>query len=147
MGNSVPPQEQWLHECNALRLRIDDRQRQIDSVGEFLTSLQSQQSEDERMLEEIEGLWNKRPQLRIETLDKRLQGERLRQIAREIVTRELGDDAVLHYRDWYRLIREHGYDVSGKDPLASFLTQVSRDPWVERVREQRGFYRVRVATT
>ena len=38
----------------------------------------------------------------------------------------------IHYRDWYRLLQEHGFAVSGKKPLAVFLSQVSRSPVMRR---------------
>ena len=45
----------------------------------------------------------------------------------------------LHYRDWYKAVREAGYAVAGKDPLAVFLTQLSRSPAV-RKSSQSGVY-------
>jgi hypothetical protein len=38
----------------------------------------------------------------------------------------------IHYRDWYRLLVERGLRVSGRDPEASFLTQITRSPVVKR---------------
>lgn len=38
----------------------------------------------------------------------------------------------LHYRRWFDLLNEAGYDVAGRDPLAVFLTQLSRSPLVRR---------------
>lgn len=38
----------------------------------------------------------------------------------------------LHYRQWFDLLARAGYDVAGKDPLAVFLTQLSRSPLVRR---------------
>lgn len=38
----------------------------------------------------------------------------------------------LHYRDWYELMREAGYAVAGSDPLALFLTQLTRSPVVRK---------------
>jgi hypothetical protein len=45
----------------------------------------------------------------------------------------------LHYRDWYDLVVEDGDVVLGKDPLAVFLTQLSRSP-VVRKGTQSGVY-------
>jgi prefoldin subunit 5 len=42
-----------------------------------------------------------------------------------------GRDA-LHYRAWFDLLTQAGYDVVGKDPLAVFLTQISRSPAVRK---------------
>jgi hypothetical protein len=38
----------------------------------------------------------------------------------------------LHYREWFDLLTEAGYSIAGKDPLAVFLTQLSRSPVVRR---------------
>jgi hypothetical protein len=42
----------------------------------------------------------------------------------------------IHYRDWYRLVREEaGQEVEAKDPLATFLVQISRSPFVAKADE------------
>jgi hypothetical protein len=38
----------------------------------------------------------------------------------------------MHYRDWYEAVRAAGFEVAGKDPLAVFLTQISRSPVIRR---------------
>jgi hypothetical protein len=38
----------------------------------------------------------------------------------------------LHYKEWFALLRAHGHDVAGKDPLAVFLTQLTRSPVVRK---------------
>lgn len=47
----------------------------------------------------------------------------------------------LHYRDWFSLLTDAGYQVAGKDPLAVFLTQISRSPLV-RKGTQAGVYEI-----
>ncbi len=42
-----------------------------------------------------------------------------------------GRDA-LHYREWFDLLTQAGHDVAGKDPLAVFLTQITRSPAVRK---------------
>ena len=42
-----------------------------------------------------------------------------------------GRDA-LHYREWFDLLTQAGYEVAGKDPLAVFLTQITRSPAVRK---------------
>ena len=42
-----------------------------------------------------------------------------------------GRDA-LHYREWFELLTQAGHDVAGKDPLAVFLTQITRSPAVRK---------------
>ena len=42
-----------------------------------------------------------------------------------------GRDA-LHYREWFELLTQAGHEVAGKDPLAVFLTQITRSPAVRK---------------
>lgn len=92
---------------------------------------------------EIEGLLGISPQLRIEDLNRRLRGQRLQEVAVEILNREVGPDRPVHYREWYDLVRAAGYGVAGKDPLATFLAQVSRAPTVESAGRRSGRYLLR----
>jgi hypothetical protein len=54
---------------------------------------------------------------------------------------ERGSVEALHYRDWFDLLTEAGYQVAGKDPLAVFLSQLSRSPLVRRS-TQAGVYEI-----
>jgi phage shock protein A len=38
----------------------------------------------------------------------------------------------LHYREWFALLGTAGHEIAGKDPLAVFLTQLSRSPAVRK---------------
>jgi hypothetical protein len=72
-----------------------------------------------------------------------VRGQKLRELAVEILRKKKGRSAVIHYRDWYALVVEAGIRVGGKDPVAAFLTQVSRADGVESVRPRSGLYRLR----
>jgi hypothetical protein len=74
-----------------------------------------------------------------------LRGQRLQGIAVELLRQQRGVGVEVHYREWFELLLEAGVRVAGKDPLASFLTQVSRAPGVESVRPRSGLYRLRAA--
>jgi hypothetical protein len=50
----------------------------------------------------------------------------------------------MHYRDWYEALRAAGFEVAGKDPLAVFLTQISRSPVIRRS-TQAGVYELDTA--
>lgn len=70
-----------------------------------------------------------------------LAGADVRRVAVRLL---LSSDTVLrpiHYRRWYEYLRDSGYGVRGRDPLATFLTQLNRSPVVRRA-EQPGFYLV-----
>jgi hypothetical protein len=41
-------------------------------------------------------------------------------------------EAPVHYRDWFELLTSQAFMPAGKDPLATFLTQVGRSPVVQR---------------
>jgi ABC-type phosphate transport system auxiliary subunit len=63
---------------------------------------------------------------------------------RETAVRLLADSPqteALHYRKWFDLLKDAGYEVAGKDPLAVFLTQVSRSPAVRKT-TQAGIYEI-----
>jgi hypothetical protein len=53
---------------------------------------------------------------------------------REVAVALLADNGreAMHYREWYELLERAGHTIAGKDPLAVFLTQISRSPAVRR---------------
>lgn len=48
----------------------------------------------------------------------------------------------LGYREWFQLFRSDGYIIESADPLAVFLTALTRSDRVERVGERTGVYRI-----
>lgn len=69
-----------------------------------------------------------------------LRGPAIREVAVSLLAARGGADA-LHYRAWFDLLTGTGYKVVGKDPLAVFLTQLSRSPLV-RKSTQAGVYEI-----
>lgn len=61
-----------------------------------------------------------------------LRGPAIRRAAVEVLLAQADRPEALHYRDWFDLVRAAGFDVAGKDPLAVFLTQLSRSPVIRR---------------
>lgn len=55
-----------------------------------------------------------------------LRGPAIREVAVRTLV-EHGRDH-LHYREWFELVAAGGHAIAGKDPLAVFLTQISRSP-------------------
>ena len=135
--------EALLEERLALRDSIREARERADRHRALADALDSRIARDEHLLTEVEELLALRPQLRIEHLDRRLGGQRLREVAVEVLARERGFGEPVHYRQWFALLRKAGHDVAGKDPLASFLAQVSRAPEVERIGARTGIYRLR----
>ena len=78
-------------------------------------------------------------------MSEELRGERLREVAIQIIRERAGNGEPIHYRVWYDALVEAGYRVVGKEPLAVFLTQVSRIDRVEKVGRRTGLYRLRLA--
>lgn len=132
-------------EWRALRESIREARERAGRHHALAEGLESQVARDEHVLVEIEELLELRPQLRIEHIDRRLGGRRLCEVAVELLARERGFGEPVHYRQWFALLRRAGHEVAGKDPLASFLAQVSRAPEVERLGERSGIYRLRAA--
>jgi hypothetical protein len=95
-----------------------------------------------RAIEEVAGL---APQLAICEISEELRGERLREVALDVLQRLSGSGDPVHYRIWFEALVGSGYRVAGRDPLASFLTHVTRIDGVERVGRRSGLYRLRVA--
>jgi hypothetical protein len=92
-----------------------------------------------RELGEILGLED---QLSIIDLSDDLRGERLREIATQVLWRHFRAGDVVHYKQWFELVVADGYRIGGKDPNATFLTQVARVDSVERVGKRSGLYRL-----
>ena len=90
-------------------------------------------------LDEILGL---APQMSMSEVDGALRGQRLRQVAIQVLKRQRGEGATVHYREWYELLVANGHRVAGKDPVATFLTQLSRAAEVESVGRRTGMYRL-----
>lgn len=61
-----------------------------------------------------------------------LQGPAIRMTAVRVLLSHPQRPEALHYREWLGMLEAAGYQVAGKDPLAVFLTQLSRSPVVRR---------------
>jgi hypothetical protein len=71
-----------------------------------------------------------------------LHGARLAEIIRDVGLTVAGDRWPIHYRDWFALVERSGYRVGGRDPLATFLTALTRAEGVESVGARSGLYRL-----
>jgi hypothetical protein len=61
-----------------------------------------------------------------------LRGPAIREAAVRTLLAQPEPVDALHYRRWYELLVEAGFSVAGKDPVAVFLTQLSRSPLVRK---------------
>jgi hypothetical protein len=92
-------------------------------------------------MDEILGI---APQLSLDAHGE-LRGQKLQEIAVEILRQKKGAGVAVHYREWFAMLLEAGMEIAGRDPLSTFLTQVARAPEVESVKPRSGLYRLRAA--
>lgn len=61
-----------------------------------------------------------------------LKGARIREAAVRVLAGSTQARSPVHYRTWFELFTREGFLPAGKDPVATFLTQVGRSPVVQR---------------
>jgi hypothetical protein len=96
-----------------------------------------------RTIRDIGELLGLEDQLSIVELTEELRGERLREVAADIVFRHFRPGEQFHYKQWFELVVSEGHRIGGKNAAATFLTQVARIKDVERVGRRTGLYRIR----
>ena len=122
--------------------RLTALRAQAERLHAVVAELDGAVEEQARLLRHMDEMLGLSPQLSLEAHGE-LRGQRLREIAVDLLRQEKGIGTIVHYRDWYALLRDAGLRVAGKDPLATFLTQVARAPGVESVKPRSGLYRLR----
>jgi hypothetical protein len=137
--------EALVDECRAMAERVRAGRRRAEQLRALAEHAEAQASRDEQILAELEAALGMAPQLRIEDLDRRLGGQRLEEIAIDLLRRERQFGEAIHYREWFALIERAGHQVGGRDPHATFLAQLRRSERVEAVGRRSGRYRLRVA--
>ena len=96
-----------------------------------------------KTIRELGELLGIEDQLSITDLIPELRGERLREVAADIVFRHFkSGDPPFHYKVWFELVINEGHRIGGKNPAATFLTQVARVQGIERVGRRTGLYKV-----
>jgi ribosomal protein S12 methylthiotransferase accessory factor YcaO len=121
--------------------RLKGLREQAAKMRAITEALERDVDQTARLLRQMDEMLGLAPQLSLETLDGELRGQKLQEVAVELLRRRGRGE--IHYREWFELVRAAGFQVAGKDPLAAFLTQVSRAPSVESVRPRSGLYRLR----
>lgn len=114
-------------------------------MHELAAALDEDLAANLRLLGQLDEMLGLAPQMTMTDADEALRGQRLRDVAIQILKRHKGDAVAVHYREWYELVVHEGHRVAGKDPVATFLTQVSRAAQVEPVGRRSGLYRLRAA--
>jgi hypothetical protein len=139
-------QDALARERDQVALRLESLRAQADRLHALVDDLDRDVEETTRLLRHMDEVLGVAPQLSL-GVDGELRGRELQRVAVELLRREQADAVgePVHYRDWYQLVVGAGGRVAGRDPVASFLTQVSRAPGVESVRPRSGLYRLQPA--
>jgi hypothetical protein len=124
--------------------RLDGLREQSRRLHELVERVDADVEETRRLLRRMDEMLGIAPQLSLEAQGE-LRGQKLQEIAVQLLREREDAGAIVHYRDWYQLVLDAGVRVAGRDPLASFLTQVARADAVESVRPRSGLYRLRTA--
>jgi hypothetical protein len=96
-----------------------------------------------RTIREIGELLGIEDQLSITELHDELRGERLREVAATVIWQHFNEGDVVHYKQWFDLVVAEGHRIGGKNPAATFLTQVARVNTVERMGRRSGLYKLK----
>jgi hypothetical protein len=125
--------------------RVAELRAQAQRMHELAAAVDEDLAANLRLLGQLDEMLGVAPQLSMTETDEALRGQRLRDVAIQILKSHKGEAAAVHYREWYELVVHEGHRVAGKDPVATFLTQVSRAPEIESVGRRSGLYRLRAA--
>jgi len=127
--------EKFIAQWEECRARHERHQRLADAAARDA----ERYAQTIREIGEILGVED---QLSIVDLSDDLRGERLREIAADVVWRHFREGDVVHYKRWFDLVVADGHRIGGKNPSATFLTQIARVDSVERVGRRSGLYRL-----
>jgi hypothetical protein len=137
------------HAAEAERALVADRVAELGEqarrMHELAAAVEADLAASVRLLGQLDEMLGVAPQLTITDADEVLRGQRLRDVAIQVLKHHKGEAVAVHYRDWYEMVVHEGHRVAGKDPVATFLTQVSRADAVEPVGRRSGLYRLRAA--
>lgn len=138
--------EALLQEASALAQRIESQAEQAERLRALADRIDQQTDQDRSALNDLQGLLGEAAQLRIDDLDRRLGGQQLERVAIRLLKERPEAGIGIHYREWFDLVQEAGYQVSGQNPLGTFLAQLNRSSAVERMGRRTGRYRLRLAS-
>lgn len=117
-------------ESAGLRKRIDDAERRASAIRTRLQLLDQLGARVTRVPGRAA-----RPRLvppETEPANGWLRGAAIRQAAVRMLAASPGPNRPIHYTDWLELLYAAGYAIPGRNPAATFLTQLGRSPVVAR---------------
>ncbi len=141
LGNAA--REVVASERAAVANRVEDLKRQSEALRQLVVGVEEQHGEAVRLLRRMDELLGSAPQLPLDVLGGELRGQRLREIAVSVLRRKRDVGQEIHYTEWLAMLEELGARVGGRNPKATFLTQIAQAPDVESVRPRSGLYRLR----
>jgi hypothetical protein len=132
-------------ELEQLMKRLTEARERVEHFEACAAEARDEAESLTRLIRDLEEMLGIASQIALCEISEALRGERLRDVALTVLREKAGDGTPIHYREWFAALSEAGFRVVGKDPLASFLTQVSRIDRVEKVGRRSGLYRLRLA--
>jgi len=141
--DELPLAESLRKEYEQMVIRLERGRSRAQRLRELAEQAADQVAADERMLRSLAEVLGFSPQATLSDLGGAIRGQRLREVAVEVLAKHCGPGDDIHYRNWYELLTDEGIAVGGRDPLATFLAQVSRSDAVEAVGRRTGRYRLR----
>jgi hypothetical protein len=127
-------------EYRALATSIAQQRERAERLQALADHARAQADHDEQALIGLAQVLGLDPQMCLDQLDERLRGQRLQEIAVQVLAEQHSAGEPVHYKQWYGLLRSAGYAVGGKDPLATFLATVTRSPHVRAIGQRSGLY-------
>ncbi len=131
------------HEYEQMLVRLEKGRERAQRLRELAEQATDQVIADERLVRSLAEVLGVSSQATIHDLGGALRGQRLREVAVDVLKKHLQPGEEVHYREWFELLRGEDVVVAGRDPLATFLSQVSRSDAVEAVGGRSGRYRLR----
>jgi hypothetical protein len=140
ISQHLSQQVRWERESVVARVQeLREQSRRLHALTDQIDAELEESLRLQRGMDEMLGL---APQLSLDASDGELRGKRLREIAIEILRQSTFAEQTIHYRDWYQLVLAAGIRVAGKDPIATFLTQIARAEGVVSLGRRSGLYRL-----
>lgn len=124
--------DELLEQRRRLQAQLDEIDAEVGEVDERVLLIQRLIGEDPEQQHRVAGAATPVTTGQHVGGDEPLRGPAIRVTAIRVLLAHPRRPEAIHYREWFSLVTDAGYRVAGKDPLAVFLTQLSRSPLVRR---------------
>jgi hypothetical protein len=132
-------------ERELLLQRYAECKRRAEHHQELAAEAMQEADRYAKTIRELGELLEFEDQLSITELSEELRGQRLREVAADVLWRNFHAGDVVHYKQWLECVVAEGHRIGGKNPTATFLTQVARVDSVERLGRRSGLYKLSAA--